>query len=95
MTTSVKGGRTNFMCLKVRTSSLSRSTVVSQSLLYTCCVWQAYISNPTMHSVNSTKDTRLRVGVVMDALPEEAETTRVKKIKRTKIFRLLPIIKLF
>lgn len=26
-----------------------------------------------MHSASSTKDTRLRVGVIIDALPEEAE----------------------
>lgn len=33
-----------------------------------------HISNPITDSTSSTKDARLRVGVVMDALPEEAET---------------------
>lgn len=35
-----------------------------------------------MHSASSTKDTRLRVGVIIDALPEETETISDKEDKK-------------
>lgn len=33
----------------------------------------AHISNPAMHIVSSSKDARLRVGVIIEASPAEAE----------------------
>lgn len=62
-------GCTNLKCLKAKAEphSFFPGFVIKTFPAQTC--------NPTTQSANSTKDTKCSVGVVIDALPEEGETT--------------------